>query len=136
MGLTIRSNGSDKEVTVGYISFGLLRQKVASFLDEDYGNEYKKVYSAEAQLLWKDEDWKELNDRLKAIIKSKGLDEDIVDFIYENDTSGKVGYKTCKKLYDLLEGKDIGIGRFSGQEDDFRQLLLDCYSHRANLLWD
>lgn len=136
MGLTLQSKGSEKEIDVGYISFGILRQKIASFLDEDYGKEYKKVYSAEAMCLWKDDDWKKLNDRLNAIIKSKNLDKDIVDFIYENDTNGKINYKICKKLYDLLKGKDISFGRFAGQEDDFRQLLLDCYSHRANLTWN
>lgn len=72
-----------------------------------------------------------------------------------SDCEGKIGYKLCKKIYNIIkdDNQEFGLGYWTvlpGQESVpfnkkeykqeyswsyFKQLLLHCYSHRCDLVW-
>lgn len=42
------------------------------------------------------------------IINRKSLDKDyadVIDFLYASDCNGKISYKTCRKIYNLIKDK-------------------------------
>ena len=139
MGLTLESKGSPIDLTGGYGMFFKIRSRVAMAWDKEFGEHYSKLI-----YIWRDEDFKEFDKRTDEILKNerfKNEDEDLVGFLFASDCEGKCSYKTCKKIYDLI--KDIKedhlqlryVNNSDNDWEDFKQLLLDCYSHRANLTW-
>ena len=73
----------------------------------------------------------------------EGKDSDIFDFLYESDCEGKVGPKTCRKIYDLIkdidfEDKIFTYGAHSDGKDYeyFKEFLKECYTHRRQMRWN
>ena len=133
MGVTITSKNPLFEFDTGYITFFYLRKNIAQAIDEDFGNAY----------LPSEENLKEA----LSIINQKHLDddyEDVLDFLFASDCEGKIGYKTCKKISELLEkklpdlkGKNIRYGYYSTGLDyeEFILFLKDCFKYRKNMRW-
>lgn len=139
MGLTLQSKGSQIDLTGGYGMFFKIRSRVAMAWDKEFGEHYSKLI-----YIWKDEDFKEFDKRTNEILKDerfKNEDADLVNFLFASDCEGKCNYKTCKKIYDLIKdikGDELQLRYITASKndwEDFKQLLLDCYSHRANLTW-
>ena len=139
MGVTLQSKGSQIDLTGGYGMFFKIRTRVAIAWDKEFGEHYKTISSC-----CKNEDFKKFNKKANEILKDerfKNEDKDILDFLFASDCDGKCNYKTCKKIYDLIKDiKDDKLQlRYAMDSDydweDFKQLLKDCYSHRANLTW-
>lgn len=94
-----------------------------------------------------DEDFEAFNEKAREILRKmisnerlKDGDEDILDFLYAPDCGGKISYKTCKKIYELIKDTDckycLRYAAYSHNDwADFKQLLKECYSHRASLVW-
>lgn len=136
MGLTLQSKGSQIDLTGGYGMFLKIRSRVAIAWDKEFGEHYSSLP------LLEEEDYEEFDKRTNEILKDerfKDEDEDLLAFLFASDGEGKCKYKTCKKIYDLI--KDIEDDKLQlrytaiskNDWEDFKQLLLDCYSHRANL---
>ena len=141
MGLTLTSKGSSIDLTGGYGMFLKIRERVAMAWDKEFGEHYSQLRKSS---LWSKEDFKKFDEKTTEILKNerfKNEDKDLVDFLFASDCEGKCSYKTCKKIYDLIkEIKDDKIVlRYIYYSDndweDFKQLLLECYSHRSNLTW-
>lgn len=141
MGLTLKSKGSQIDLTGGYGMFMRIRQAIAKAWDKEFSEHYAKLNT-----IWKIEDFDEFDKRTNEILKNdrfKNEDKDLVEFLFASDCEGKCSYKTCKKIYELIKNVgDIGKLRYvtylntkENDWEDFKQLLLDCYSHRANLTW-
>ena len=139
MGLTLQSKGSQIDLSGGYGMFIKIRTRVATAWDKEFGEHYSKLH-----LIWSDEDFKKFDKRTNEILKDerfKDEDEDLLDFLFASDCGGNCSYKTCKKIYDLI--KDIKDDKLQlrytidskNDWEDFKQLLLDCYSNRTNLTW-
>ena len=138
MGVSITATNPKYSFDMGFAGFFSLRSNIACALDKDFGENYKKLMFCHTS-----EDYKE-NDRIaEGIINNKGLDyySDILDFLYMSDCEGKIGYKTCKNIYDLIKDIDYGDKGFrygsmrNNDYEEFKEFLLDCYSHRKNLRW-
>ena len=133
MGVTITAKNPLFEFDTGYITFFYLRKNIAQAIDEDFGNAY----------LPSEENLKEA----LSIINQKHLDDDykdVLDFLYSSDCEGKIGYKTCKKISELLEknlpylkDKRIRYAQLSTGHDyeDFILFLKDCVKYHKNMRW-
>ena len=81
--------------------------------------------------------------RAQEIVDNQNLEEyaDILDFLYASDAGGSISYKTCKRIYDLMKDQKYdGIGfRYAAYRhndyEEFKEFLLECYSHRRKLRW-
>ena len=139
MGLTISGNYENSiELSGGYGMLRVIRNAIALAFDKEFGEHYSKL----GTLSGKDE-YKEFNRKANEILRDerfKDEDEDIVRFLFMPDCDGKIGYKTCKKIYELIkdDNKERCL-RYAIDSDndwqDFKQLLKDCYSYRCNLVW-
>lgn len=118
-----------------------IREYVSKAFDKELGEHYSGL-----RRIIREEDFNKFDKRTNEILSDerfKKEDEDIVDFLFAPDESGKVSYRTCKKIYDLIKDiKDEGsriVLRYSlysnNDWEDFKQLLKDCYSNRCNLTW-
>lgn len=140
MGLSLQSKSSQIELTGGYGMLLKIRSRVAIAWDKEFGEHYSKLPLIE------EEDYEEFDKRTNEILREerfKDEDEDLLDFLFASDGEGKCNYKTCKKIYDLIKDVEYeGKLRYAtypsinkNDWEDFKQLLLDCYSHRSNLTW-
>ena len=141
MGVTISATNSKYSFDMGGGGFFNLRSNIASALDAELGDIYRNIIHCHTSEMYKE------NDRVASeIINSKRLDdeyEDVLDFLYMSDIEGKIGYKTCKKIYDLIKDIDFGTAGFQyamqrcpeGDYEVFKRFLKDCYSHKRNMIW-
>lgn len=140
MGLTLRNNVKTCHIELdgGYGMLLTIRKEVAKQWDKEFGEHYGTLGQYRT-----DDEWKIFDKRTNEILcheRFKGEDEDLVDFLFQSDCDGKIGYKTCKKIYDLLKNsKNKSCLRYAfyskNDWEDLRELLLSCYKHRANLYW-
>ena len=140
MGMTITSKikSCNIELDGGYGMFVTIREEVAKQFDKEFGEHYATLHKC----IFKN-DFDAFNKRANEILSDerfKEEDEDVVKFLFMSDCGGKIGYKTCKKLYDLLKNSNnkscLRYGAFSHNDwDDLRELLLQCYKHKACLYW-
>lgn len=139
MGLTISGNYENSiELSGGYGMFSQIRKVIALAFDKEFGEHYLTLSTLSGK-----DDYKEFNRKANEILRDerfKDEDEDIVRFLFMPDCDGKIGYKTCKKIYELIkdDNKERCL-RYAAYSDndwqDFKQLLKDCCSHRCNLVW-
>lgn len=139
MGVCICATNSGYEFYGGYGAFFNLRNQIAHALDQEFGENYAciiKCYSEEAS--------RENDRKAEEIINRKHLDEkyeDVLDFLYMPDSDGKISYKTCKKIYDLIKDIDFGTRNirygadYHNDYEEFKAFLKECYSKRRNMRW-
>lgn len=138
MGITITATHPKYSFDVGYSGFMNLRKNIASVLDEEFGQVYEqfcRLYS---------DDRPEVIKKLENIINTKELDnahKEVLDFLFMSDCDGKISHKVCKQIYDLIKDVDFGDKTFRytyyahNDYEEFKEFLLDCYSHRKNMTW-
>lgn len=139
MGVTITATKPLYTFDTGCGGFFNLRKNIAYCLDEEFGANYANLLHCHSQAEYK------MNDReAEKIIARKHLDDnysDVLDFLYASDTDGRVSYKTCKKIYDMIKNKDFGTKIFRygaiahNDYEEFKLFLLDCYSNRKYMRW-
>ena len=140
MGYEITANGSSHCFRGGYGGFMSLREDIAKALDKEFGNHY-----ATLSRCFREEDFDAFNKKANKILSDAKFNgyEDVLDFLYAPDCDGgKVSYKTCKKIYDLIKDFDFkgDIFTYAAHSDGkdyehFKEFLLECYSHRRNMIW-
>lgn len=139
MGLTIQGNYKNSiELSGGYGMFMKIRKIVALAFDKEFGEHYETLIYC-----FREEDYKKFNKKTYEILKDdrfKDEDEDIIKFLFASDCDGKISYKTCKKIYDLIKDNNnkyqLRYAAYSNNDwEDFKQLLKECYSHKSNLVW-
>ena len=136
MGVSITSKDSKYDFDMGYSGFFNLRKNIAYCLDKEFGDNY----SALAKCLTMDDF--EHNDKVaNKLIKEKNLDSDIIEFLYAPDTDGKISYKVCKKIYNLINDVDFGnktfrYGAYAHNDyEEFKEFLKNCYTKRHIMTW-
>ena len=139
MGISITAVHSKYDFDMGYGGFFNLRRNIALALDKDFGENYSNLAICYTRSQFEE------NDRIaEYIINKKHLDEeygDIINFLYQADTNGSISYKTCKKIYDLIKDVDFGnkifrYAAYAGNDyKEFKEFLLECYSHRRKMRW-
>ena len=138
MGVCLTSKKSNYHFDMGYIGFNNLRTNIAKAWDKEFG----EVYSDTRLCLINEEEY---NERLNSILadeRFKDEDADILDFLMASDCNGKCGYKTCKKLYNLIKDVDFGKKIFTyaaysdGKDYEHLKLFLkECYQKRRMMIW-
>lgn len=142
MGLSIYANGIKRTFECSYIGFLNLRENIAKALDTDF----YAIYSQRFMAVMQPKEWeKHLNNVLSHKEETGEIkdSDDVLDFLFESDCNGKVSYKTCRKIYDLIKDIDFGNRIFTYQAysdgkdyEYFKKFLKDCYSKRASMRWE
>ena len=139
MGVTISAKNSPIEFDGGYGTFLRLRIKIALDYDKEFGEHYKNVTKCfdPTYCKWFDaQTTKILSDK-----RFKDEDVDVIKFFFMPDEGGKINYKTCKKILDIIkDDNEEALLRYKDYSEghdwaDFKELLQYCYSHRANMYW-
>lgn len=136
MGIHLTAKNSKHAFYMGYGGFFCLRKNIAMALDKEFGKIYSDIVYCHSS-----EDFAENDAAAEKIIRDKNLDEDILDFLYAEDCEGKISYKTCRKIYDLIKDVDFekkGFRYAAYQNNDYEELkefLTECYSKRRNMVW-
>lgn len=138
MGITIYAKGVDRSFDCGYIGFAHLRNRICEVYDKDLYN----VYSDMKMCALYTSEW---TAKINAICNLKQFpdeDKDILDFFFESDCEGKISYKTCKKIYDLIKDIDFGGRIFTyaacsdGKDyEHLKEFLNECYQKRVSMRW-
>ena len=119
---------------MGYGSFRNLRVVIARLLNEEFGNNYNNIIYCHTP-----KDIERNDKKAEEFIRKYRLDEDIVNFLYMTDCEGKIDYKTCRKIYDLVKDYDddkmYGYVQANNSFKYFKQMLLDCATKRRMLFW-
>lgn len=150
MGVTIYNTKQELHMTYGTFNDG--RDKISELIDPKLAQLRRAGRTAMRRKInggWDSQlgeflefmRWTSL--RIDNLIEKDNIDPDIVDFLEQPDEKGKINYKTCKKILDLIKDYDGRLFQ-PGTEvipDDiegtkqFKEMLQYCYSHRANLCW-
>ena len=136
MGVSISATNSIYEFDMGYGGFFNLRKNIAIALDKEFGENYALLGNC-----YTVDDYNKNDEVANAILERKHLDEDVVDFLYASDTDGKISYKVCGKIYNLIKDIDFGDKGFryvayrSNDYEEFKEFLKDCYSKRKSMVW-
>lgn len=121
-----------------------IRSRIAKAWDAEFGEHYATLMDA-----FRFNGLEAFDRRTTEILEQPRFsnDADIAEFMFMSDCDGKVNYKTCKKLADLLTSviinKTENFAQISlryqayskNDWEDLLELLNGCYSHRANLIW-
>ena len=136
MGVTITATHRPYEFDMGYGGFFNLRKNIAFALDEEFGENYALLSHCFTESQFSE------NDKVAdTIIKKKNLNPDIISFLYQPDTEGKISYKICKQIYDIIKDVDFKEKSFRyatlqhNDYEEFKLFLKDCYSHRKQMRW-
>lgn len=143
MGVSITANNSNFVFHCSCTGLYRLRANIAKAYDEQLGELYKELFSVSdtADNIQRVET--EINNLLSDEQRFKKEDYDILDFLFGSETFGRISYKTCKKIYELI--KDINFGNkiftyaahSSGNDYElFKQFLSECYSKKRNMIWN
>lgn len=142
MGVTISATHSSYSFDMGCGGFFNLRKNIALALDKEFGENYALIAFCHTEEEYEDNDRK-----AELIIYKNYLDkeyEDVLDFLYMSDAcDGKVGYKTCKKIADLLEPcmptlktKIFRYAKYAHNDyEEFIAFLKECYRYHRNMRW-
>ena len=136
MGVTITATNSPYEFDMVYGGFFNLRKNIAFALDKEFGENYALLAYCftESQLKKNDE-------VANRIIEKKNLNPNIISFLYSPDTEGKISYKICKQIYDIIKDIDFKEKSFqyatlqNNDYEEFKLFLKDCFSHRKQMRW-
>ena len=127
-------HNAEYEMEMGNAAFMRLRRVIADQLPEEFATHYWDLLSPS--------DEKELdayNKRTGELVEKYKIDSDVVDFLYLPDTTGKVSYKVCRKLYNLIKDYDdnevYGFAYSNTSFAYFKEMLLDCAKKRRTLYW-
>ena len=141
MGVTITANNSKHEFDMGAGGFFNLRKNIALALDNDFGLNYAEIISCQTK-----EQHGENDKKAEQIINEKNLEEkysDVLDFLYMSDCDGKIGYRTCRKIADLIEPcmpalktKTFRYAIYAKNDyEEFLVFLRECVRYRRNMTW-
>ena len=137
MGITIYAKNSTYNFDMGCGSFFNLRKNIATILNNDFGEHYSKLIYCHSK-----QDFEEHDRIANELIEKHHLDEDILNFLYMSDCEGKVSYRTCKKIYDLIKDVDFNnkvlryVAYSHNDYEEFKLFLKECFSYRRNMIWN
>ena len=134
MGVTLYSNVKNGyNLDGGYGTFYNLRRNVAkAIMGKDFYY-YEKWLETDRKT-----DKKYLHELCEKI-RSYGIA--LYHFVAQSDCEGYITYKECGEIYEKIKDSDLDFSfcydyYYSPEmKEDFKKMLKECYSHRANLKW-
>ena len=126
---------------MGYGSFSIFRREVAKAFSKEFGEAYE-IYLNESirkYMFGTEEELKKCDKEFEDYLKTVNIEEDIVDFLFQTDCGGKIGYKTARKISDLCK-QSIFKGKFGYVYDqrsmaEMAEIFDDAVKHRCNVRW-
>ena len=106
MGVTLTANNSKYSFDMGASGFFNLRANIADLFDERFGEHYRKLSECYSPIDYEEHD--RIANEILSHPRFKDEDADILDFLYASDCDGKISYRTCGKLYNLIKDHDFG----------------------------
>ena len=107
MGVVL-TNKNNKEVHMGYISFGFIRQAVAKSYSEIIGKIYEKMYSLRDDIEITNEEYKMIENNLP---------KHLLEFLYHSDCDGYFKSESVKGIYEELQ-KTLYVSRLKERFND------------------
>ena len=142
MSIKISSRNSDYSFNTSFGGFYSLRCNIAKAWDLELGKAYSNIS------LLKDNPKKYFSE-IKTILLDDRFneeDEDLLDFLFENDSRGKCSYIVCKKIYQLIKDIDYRDSYFTMKSsindfkrndyEDFKLFLKECWKKHRNMNWE
>lgn len=140
MGINITATNSKYSFDMGYGGFYHLRKNIALAYDKDFGKHYANLIYCHTLKEFEKHD--RISEKIINRLDPEEKDSDIFDFLYASDCEGKISYKTCKKIYDLIKDIDFGDKSFiysslsDGKDYEyFKSFLKECYTHKRQMRW-
>ena len=139
MGVSITCKNPKYAFDMGYGGFFNLRKNIALCLNKEFGENYAMLSKCISKAQFEEND-----KNAEYLIAKHHLDNeyaDVLDFLYAPDCDGKINYRTCGKIYELIKNVDFGdkcfrYGAYANNDwEEFKIFLKDCYSHRKNMEW-
>lgn len=141
MGITITAGYPDApSYSMGYISFWNLRKAVATAADPKFGEIYADLPKVGHIINPKD-----YEKRMSDYLKKHPLPLRFLDFLYQSDTDGSLSPCKCKAVYDQIchaeHMKPYKLYGYTAQArkcmtwEQFKELLLGCYSNKSYMKW-
>lgn len=142
MGVTIESK--NHYIDLGYGGFMCLRTKVAELAAPDIFEHYKK--STDGMRLYDEDKRKAFYESYNAKIeeldkKYNGKMSDVLDFLYESDSSAEIDAAHCRSIYEVIKDYDDDISYgYSGRKDcakfaDFKKIVKDGIDSGDGFSW-
>lgn len=136
MGLTLRGGYKESpSYSMGYITFGHLRQDIADYISKDYGKYYSALYDP-----YLDVDTVEMI--LSKVARREHFGQRLLAFFQESDVDGKLSPVKCKVLLEKIRDMENQVlyGYTAYPKDcmtigDFKRLLWECWKRRSYLRW-
>lgn len=127
-----------KSLDGGYRMMFVIRREIAKAFDYEFGEHYSTLLDGFGEEHFKAFD--EKTDKILSHPRFEDADVDLIEFFFMSDCDGKISYKTCGKIYDLIKDREYNgclryIAHSNNDWQDFKDLVKGCYSHRANLIW-
>jgi len=136
MGVSIGATNSKYSFDMGYSGFFNLRKNIALALDKEFGENYANLANCHSE-----EDYEAHDKIANDLIEKKHLDVDVVGFLYQEDSEGKIDYTICRKIYYIIKdvdfsGKSFRYAAYAHNDyEEFKAFLKECYSHRRQMRW-
>jgi hypothetical protein len=113
----------EKELYFSYGGFTRLKIKIAFAFNEKLGKLYEKFMKEALR--------GEVSDSEEIKEYNRLCNNDLDILLWHSDCDGKLNYKECKKIYNVI--KTYQIVEFQEELDKFKNLLEFCIKHRCNL---
>lgn len=142
MGVCITATNSSIEFKTSYGMFHRLRCNIAKAIDEEFAVLYHKatafVYEADGI-----EAERELNNYLTKNYDYISHVDEVLNFLFQSDVEGKVNYKTCRKILELIDHINFENENFQyvsnrTSENDyevFKKFLKECIKYHRDMRW-
>ncbi len=130
-------------VSMGYGSFLTFRTEVAKAFSDEFGQKYRKYIDdslrAYTCFLNSDTELARLDKEFNSYLKTVDIDDDVVDFLFQPDSEGKITYKTARKVRDLCRKSKCKnkFGYVSDQRSmtEMAEIFDAAVKHRCNVRW-
>lgn len=138
MGITISSKRHSCDM--GYFGFNRFRNAVAEKVSKKFSEHYTSMDKPEVMFLSgssREEFFKKYNATTDELVEQKEVTEEVANFLYQTDCSGKIDRKQAKEIYSLIKecDDDISFG-YSGRKDCAKMSdLKNIFSDGTKVEW-
>ena len=145
MGVTVECKKTGKSCDLGYGGFGRFRGKVASLINEEFGEHYAKLSTPEMMFVFdiskREQIFDKFDQETERLIKKHKLSIRSVDFLMQSDCGGKISPSACKIIYSVIKDYDDNICYgYAGRSDcamfsDLKAVFKDCCDTNSYMVW-
>lgn len=139
MGISIGTSRTD--LSMGYVSFQTFRIEVAKAFSADFGRRYEYYLNESLRMLIfeKKEELNLLDKQFNKYLKTVDIPVDVVDFLFQCDTGGKISYKTAEKIRDLCRKSEckhkFGYTSYALSMAEISEIFDDAVKHKCQVKW-